>query len=162
MKNEDGEVLGSVIVDNNGNYTIELNPPLSNGEEIKVTATDKSNNTSIETVVNAPDTTAPLLPVIAGFDGTTVVGTAEPGSTIIVSDTEGNELATAIADEEGNFSVGLEPAFEDGAEVEVTATDAAGNESDSVTAVADTATDTTAPEVPVIEGFDGTTVVGTA
>ncbi|WP_312080450.1 BapA/Bap/LapF family prefix-like domain-containing protein, partial [Acinetobacter schindleri] len=80
IKNEDGEVLGSVIVDNNGNYTIELNPPLSNGEEIKVTATDKSNNTSIETVVNAPDTTAPLLPVIEGFDGTTVVGTAEPGS----------------------------------------------------------------------------------
>ncbi|MBV7614535.1 Ig-like domain-containing protein, partial [Escherichia coli] len=100
--------------------------------------------------------------VIAGFDGTTVVGTAEPGSTIIVSDTEGNELATATADEEGNFSVVLEPAIEDGAEVEVTATDAAGNESDSVTAVADTATDTTAPEVPVIEGFDGTTVVGTA
>ncbi|MHA5057940.1 Ig-like domain-containing protein, partial [Acinetobacter schindleri] len=131
---------------------------MSNGEEIKVTATDKSNNTSIETVVNAPDTTAPLLPVIAGFDGTTVVGTAEPGSTITVRDTEGNELATDTADEEGNFSVVLEPAVENGTEVEVTATDAADNESAPATAVADTI----APEIPVIEGFDGTTVVGTA
>ncbi|MCO8068928.1 Ig-like domain-containing protein, partial [Acinetobacter schindleri] len=78
-----------------------------------------------------------------------------------MSDTEGNELATGTADEEGNFSVVLKPAIENGTEVEVTATDAAGNESASVTAVADTVTDTTAPEVPVIEGFDGTTVVGT-
>ncbi|MCO8068931.1 Ig-like domain-containing protein, partial [Acinetobacter schindleri] len=72
--------------------------------------------------------------------------TAEPGSTITVRDAAGNELATDTADEEGNFSVVLEPAVENGTEVEVTATDAAGNESDSVTAVADTATDTTAPE----------------
>ncbi|POU09135.1 hypothetical protein C3420_17155, partial [Acinetobacter sp. ACNIH3] len=70
----------------------------------------------------ATDTTAPEVPVIEGFDGTTVVGTAEPGSIITVRDAAGNELATGTADEEGNFSVVLEPAVEDGAEVEVTAT----------------------------------------
>ncbi|POU15427.1 hypothetical protein C3420_16065, partial [Acinetobacter sp. ACNIH3] len=160
-----GNELATATADEEGNFSVVLEPAVEDGAEVEVTATDAAGNESdfVTAVADtATDTTAPEVPVIEGFDGTTVVGTAEPGSTIIVSDTEGNELATATADEEGNFSVVLEPAVEDGAEVEVTATDAAGNESDSVTAVADTATDTTAPEVPVIEGFDGTTVVGTA
>ncbi|MCO8068923.1 Ig-like domain-containing protein, partial [Acinetobacter schindleri] len=110
----------------------------------------------------ATDTTAPEVPVIEGFDGTTLIGTAEPGSTITISSTTGRVLANGTVDVDGKFSIIFPISVSDAVEVQVTATDAAGNESDSVTAVADTATDTTAPEVPVIEGFDGTTVVGTA
>ncbi|WP_179108080.1 Ig-like domain-containing protein, partial [Rodentibacter ratti] len=40
-----------------GNYTVPLSPALTNGEEVKVTATDKVGNKSAVTSANAPETT---------------------------------------------------------------------------------------------------------
>src|SRR5690606_33913106 len=143
-----GQVIGEATAGENGEFSVELGEPLTNGEELKVTATDAAGNKSDVTTVNAPDTTAPNVPEVTGFDGETVVGQAEPNSTVEVKDAAGNILGTAKADAEGNFSVALDSPVADGTEVKVTATDAAGNESEPATAVADLATDTTAPEAP--------------
>src|SRR5690606_11402823 len=100
----------------------------------------------------AIDTTAPEVPVIEGFDGTTVVGTAEPGSTITVRDAAGNELTTDTADEEGNFIIDLENPFSNGEELNIVATDTSGNES---TPVSINAPDTTPPIIESIAIADG-------
>src|SRR5690606_37604307 len=159
-----GQVIGEATAGENGEFSVELDEPLTNGEELKVTATDAAGNKSDVTTVNAPDTTAPDVPEVTGFNGETVVGQAEPNSTVEVKDAAGNVIGTGKADAEGNFSVALENPVEDGTEVKVTATDAAGNESEPATAVADLATDTTAPEAPadVVVSEDGTTVTGQA
>ncbi|WP_180090438.1 Ig-like domain-containing protein, partial [Acinetobacter sp. YH12110] len=161
VKDKDGNVLGTAEADEDGNYTVELEDPLNDGEVVDVTATDASGNESAPTEAVAPDTTAPDAPT-AEFneDGSEVSGTAEPGSTVTVKDKEGNVLGTAEADEDGNYTVELENPLNDGEVVDVTATDASGNESAPTEAVAP---DTTAPEAPTAEfNEDGSEVSGTA
>ncbi|MGN0935012.1 Ig-like domain-containing protein, partial [Acinetobacter amyesii] len=87
------------------------------------------------------DLTAPDAPVIDGFDGTTVEGTAEAGSTITVYDENGTEIGSGTADSAGNYSVAVAPSVADGGNINVTATDVAGNESDPTAGVADTSLD---------------------
>ena len=48
--------------DEQGNFSIDLNPPKNNGEKVEVTATDKAGNTSKPTDVTAPDITPPNKP----------------------------------------------------------------------------------------------------
>ncbi|MEH0834531.1 Ig-like domain-containing protein, partial [Pectobacterium cacticida] len=79
-----------------GRYTVELPAALLNGESLTVTATDAAGNVSAPTTVTAPDTTAPDAPTdlaVAG-DGTAVSGNVEPGSTVTVTDADGNNLGS--------------------------------------------------------------------
>ncbi|WP_171456345.1 BapA/Bap/LapF family large adhesin, partial [Acinetobacter haemolyticus] len=142
VKDKDGNVLGTAVADEDGNYTVVLDEPLTNGEEVDVTATDEAGNESDPTEAVAPDTTAPAAPT-AEFneDGSEVSGTAEPGSTVTVKDKDGNVLGTAVTDEDGNYNVELEDPLNDGEVVDVTATDASGNESDPI--------EITAPDIQV-------------
>ncbi|MFO7581395.1 BapA/Bap/LapF family large adhesin [Guyparkeria sp.] len=175
---EDGSELGSTTADEDGNYTVELDEPLTNGEEVEVTATDEDGNESDPTTAVAPDPTAPDAPIAVAPDttapdaptaefndtGDEVSGEAEPGSTVTVYDEDGNELGSTTADEDGNYTVELDEPLTNGEEVEVTATDEAGNESEPTTA---TAPDTTAPDAPTLElandtgDVDGVTSDGT-
>ncbi|MCR4532672.1 BapA/Bap/LapF family large adhesin, partial [Acinetobacter venetianus] len=143
VKDQNGNVLGTAVTDENGNYTVDLTTPLTNGEVVDVTATDAAGNESDPTQATADDTTAPDTPT-AEFneDGSEVSGTAEPGSTVEVKDKDGNLLGTAVTDEDGNYNVGLEDHLNDGEVVDVTATDAAGNESDPI--------EITAPDIQVV------------
>src|SRR5690554_1304270 len=150
VRDEDGNELGRTTADEDGSYTVELDEPLTNGEEVEVTATDEAGNESETTTATAPDTTAPDAPTAEFNDtGDAVSGEAEPGSTVIVRDEDGNELGRTTADEDGSYTVELDEPLTNGEEVEVTATDEAGNESEPTTA---TAPDTTAPDAPVITG----------
>src|SRR5690606_20652250 len=97
------------------------NPGLKDGDEVKVIVTDPAGNVSEEAVA-VVDGVAPNVPEVTGFDGETVVGQAEPNSTVEVKDAAGNILGTAKADAEGNFSVALDSPVADGTEVKVTAT----------------------------------------
>ncbi|HFI0136468.1 TPA: Ig-like domain-containing protein, partial [Streptococcus suis] len=80
------------------------------------------------------DKTAPAAPVVnAPKEGdTTVTGTAEPGSTVTVNFPDGS-TATTTADENGNYTVDVPAGVElkEGDKVTATATDEAGNTSDS-------------------------------
>ncbi|HCT5583957.1 TPA: BapA prefix-like domain-containing protein [Enterobacter kobei] len=98
---------------------------------------------------STPDTTPPNAPSSLMFssDGKTVTGTAEPGSTITLKDANGNVIGTGKTGSDGNFTVSLGTPLINGEHVTATATDAAGNTSQSATV---TAPDLTAPDAPTI------------
>src|SRR5690606_2249270 len=127
-----GQVIGEATAGENGEFSVELDEPLTNGEELKVTATDTAGNKSDVTTVNAPDTTAPDAPIniAVSQNGLEVTGQAEPGSKITITDEGGKVISEGTADENGNFSVELDEPLTDGNAIDVTATDSAGNESD--------------------------------
>src|SRR5690554_1728582 len=161
VRDADGNELGRTVADEDGNYTVELDDPLTNGEEVEVTATEEADNESVPTNAIAPDATAPDAPTAEFNDtGDEITGEAESGSTVIVRDADGNELGRTVADEDGNYTVELDDPLTNGEEVEVTATDEAGNESDPTNAIAP---DTTAPDAPTAEFNDtGDEITGEA
>lgn len=83
-------------------------------------------------------------------------GTAEPGSTVVVEDSDGNEVCTDVADSSGAWSCTPTTPLPDGTNpYTADATDEAGNTSpqDTVTFTIDT----TAPAVTVLTPADGST-----
>ena len=163
VKDDQGNVIAEGTADGNGNFAIDLNPPKQNGEQVEVTATDKAGNTSKPTDVTAPDITPPNKPdnLDVSDDGAHVTGTAEPGSTVTVKDENGKEIGTGKADDEGNFDVTLDEPKKNSEELEVTATDKAGNTSKPTDV---TAPDITPPNKPdnLDVSDDGAHVTGTA
>lgn len=122
---------------------------------------DPSGNESTAATVTANDTTDPTQPtgVAVVANGAGVSGTGEAGTTVTVTDANGQVLGTATVPANGKFYVTLDPALTNGEKVSVTLTDKAGNESPAATA---TAADTTAPAdaTRVKLSTDGTTVTG--
>ncbi len=138
-----------------------------NGETVKVTATDSSNNESQPTSAVAPDITAPGTPIITAVtddqpmyqgplnngDVTNdskpkLEGTAEAGSQVKIYD-NGTLLTTVVADINGNWNYTPVSALSEGAHIfTVTSTDAANNTSSA--ASWKIIVDTIAPTVPVI------------
>ncbi|MDR0417009.1 MAG: Ig-like domain-containing protein, partial [Propionibacteriaceae bacterium] len=142
----------TTTADAEGKFACTLPNELPEGPAvIEVTATDPAGNVSDPTEVEVTvDTTAPAAPVVTKpADGEqvdtatpTVEGTAEPGSEVKVDAGDGN-VCTTVADAQGKFSCTLTEALADGpAVIVVTATDAAGNESDPT-------------EVPIVVDTDG-------
>ncbi|MBF9835604.1 BapA/Bap/LapF family large adhesin [Enterobacter hormaechei] len=150
IKAPDGTIIGQATAGPDGTFTIPISPAQTNGEALEVTATDGSGNTSPSGFADAPDSTPPLAPenVVISADGTTVTGTAEPGSTVTIRE-NGVKVGEAVADDQGNFSVDLIPPKANGEALTADATDTAGNT--GPTAPFD-APDITAAQTPVITG----------
>ncbi|MCY1565070.1 Ig-like domain-containing protein [Staphylococcus pettenkoferi] len=142
--------------DRDGNYSVEVpdSVNLKGGEELEVTATDKAGNTSDKATTTVSDKTAPDAPTADEItsESPSVKGTAEPGSTITVN-IPGHDPITGTADDNGNYTIELPKTLNGGEELEVTATDKAGNTSDAATT---TVTDTTAPTEPTVNGVNST------
>ncbi|RCI67222.1 Ig-like domain repeat protein, partial [Pseudomonas aeruginosa] len=162
--NGDGKPDLTVIADANGNFTAPLNPPLTNGQTVTVVVTDPAGNASPPAQVTAPDTTAPApatdVQVTPG--GSSVIGKAEPGSTVGVdTDGDGQPDTTVVVGPGGSFEVPLNPPLTNGETVTVIVTDPAGNNSTPVTVEAP---DTTAPApaTDVQVAPDGSSVTGNA
>ncbi|NIF28665.1 BapA prefix-like domain-containing protein [Pantoea sp. Tr-811] len=163
-----GTLVGSVVVGAEGTFTVPLNPAQANGELLDVTAVDTAGATSLPTQITAPDITAPAAPadLAVSADGSMVTGRAEPGSTVRVLAADGTTvLGTAVAGSTGLFSVSLSPAQVDGEQLQVTATDAAGNTSTAGNVTApdvDGGGDTTPPQpaTDLVISSDGRTVSG--
>ncbi|MEX7694462.1 Ig-like domain-containing protein, partial [Enterobacter hormaechei] len=128
IKAPDGTIIGQATAGPDGTFTIPISPAQTNGEALAVTATDGSGNTSPSGFADAPDSTPPLAPenVVISADGTTVTGTAEPGSTVTIRE-NGVKVGEAVADDQGNFSVDLIPPKANGEALTADATDTAGN-----------------------------------
>jgi hypothetical protein len=162
-KDDAGNTLGSTTADGSGNYSI-ISSPLSEGQHyIVVTATDTADNsTTVSSGIFTIDTTAPTAPILDDTDGSIVAGTAEPGSTVTITDGNGNPIGTTTANQNGDFSYTPSTPIADTTVINATATDAAGNESDPGTITVD-AKITVAPNVyddiaPVIgQVFSGDT-----
>ncbi|TNH01062.1 hypothetical protein FHQ22_11645, partial [Pasteurellaceae bacterium Phil31] len=107
---------------------------------------------------SATDTTAPAAPTVTEVtntdsngdgtpDSTTIKGKAEPGSTVgIDTDGDGKADVTTKADANGDYTLEVTPALEDGKQYPVTATDPTGNTSDPTNVTGDT----TAPAAPTV------------
>lgn len=152
IRDPDGNPIGNGQTDGEGNFSVTLDTPQTNGETLTATVTDPANQNSTPANVTAPDTTAPQPPtaVISG-DGTTLTATAEPGSTITVKDSDGNTLVqSGPVPENGTLVISLNPPQANGETLNVTATDAASNTSSPVEVVAP---DITAPEAPVVSSI---------
>ncbi|WP_238214444.1 BapA/Bap/LapF family large adhesin, partial [Pseudomonas sp. PAGU 2196] len=162
----DGNVVGSVVVGAEGTFTVVLTPAQANGELLDVVAIDSTGASSLPVQVNAPDITAPITPteLAVSTDGSVVTGRAEVGSTVRVLAADGTELGSVLVGPSGAFSITLTPAQVDGEQLQVTATDTAGNTSTagSVTAPDIDNGDTTPPEpaTNLVVSNDGLTLSG--
>lgn len=150
----DGNPDYTTTANENGEWSVALDPALTDGATVDVTATDSSGNTSGVTTATV-DAVAPDAPVVAAT-GDTAIGTAEAGATLILTDADNNEYTTTVA-EDGTWSIsGL--TLTDATTVSATATDANGNVSNPGTATVDAS----APDAPVITSSSATEVSGTA
>ncbi|TDP95326.1 LPXTG-motif cell wall-anchored protein/predicted secreted protein with PEP-CTERM sorting signal, partial [Leucobacter luti] len=138
-------------------FVIPLNPIPDDGDKITVEVTDPAGNTSEPTEV-VVDSAAPDAPVVDPTNGTKVSGQAEPGAIVIVKDVDGTVLGQGKADKDGNFAFPLSPAAPHGAELSVTATDAAGNVSEPTQVIVDAS----APVAPTVHPSNGKQVIGSA
>ena len=141
--------IGTAIAGSDGGYSITTQVPQTSGD-VSATATDAAGNTGDATTQTYTDSTAPqapvLDPVITNEDGSiTVGGSAEPGSTVVVTYPDGT-TGSVVAGEDGSWSV-TSPANQPSGEISVNATDEAGNTGASTT---EDYTDTTAPEAPSV------------
>ena len=160
VRNADNTVIGTALVDANGNFTAPLNPVQANGQIVTLTQADAAGNVSPTSQATAPDITAPT-GLTAAIDGTggVVTGMGEAGATVTIRDLGGTVLGTAVVAANGSYAAILTPPQINAQLLQVTQADAAGNVSSPATVIAP---DLTAPLAPVgtVSG-DGTTLTGT-
>lgn len=146
ITNADGEIVGTGTANENGIYTVTLDPADVDAEEtLNVTAvvtaggeTYRSNPTPVVVPADILQTETPTIDPVSAGD-TTVSGTAEPGATVTITLPEGDPI-TAEADDEGNWEATV-PELSEG---------------DSVTVVAES--EGKDPSAPITVSVNGLTV----
>jgi len=125
-----GTTLGSATVGADGTFSVTLSSAQVNGQTLTVVQADVAGNDAAPATVSAPDTTPPALPAVTSLtNGVTLAGTAEAGSTITVTSANGTVLGTAVTDDDGNYSVTLDAAQNNGQVLTVVASDGSNNQS---------------------------------
>ncbi len=152
-----GNPIGQVTADGSGNWSFTPSTPLADGTVVNATATDPAGNTSGQGSTSV-DGVAPATPTVNLSNGSSLSGTAEPGSTVILTDGNGNPIAEVTADGSGNWTYTPSTPIANGTVVNVVAQDAAGNSSPG----ASVTVDSQAPAAPVLNPSNGTTLSGTA
>ncbi|EPR80224.1 hypothetical protein L289_0794 [Acinetobacter gerneri DSM 14967 = CIP 107464 = MTCC 9824] len=114
----------TTVVDENGNWTFPENP-LTEGEVGSIEAIDTNGNESGEVELIGGDQHVDVPEITE--NGTSLSGTGEAGSTIIVTDADGN-TSTTVVDENGNWTFPENPLTE-GEVGSIEAIDTNGNES---------------------------------
>ncbi|HHX2067989.1 Ig-like domain-containing protein [Pseudomonas aeruginosa] len=152
-----GNPIGQVTADGSGNWSFTPSTPLADGTVVNATATDPAGNTSGQGSTTV-DGVAPATPTVSLSNGSSLSGTAEPGSTVILTDGNGNPIAEVTADGSGNWTYTPSTPIANGTVVNVVAQDAAGNSSPG----ASVTVDSQAPAAPVLNPSNGSTLSGTA
>ncbi|EAZ1841045.1 BapA prefix-like domain-containing protein [Salmonella enterica] len=165
-----GNYLGSAITGDNNQFSITLNPALTHGERLEARIQDAVGNIGPATEFTASDSQYPAQPIILTVtdDAGTVTGllkngdatddnrpalsgTAEPGSTILISDNGSPvpALPPVVADADGKWSFTPSLALPDGDHVfTATATNNHGTSGQSVSFTIDIDT-----QPPVLENL---------
>ncbi|MEB5859741.1 Ig-like domain-containing protein [Pseudomonas aeruginosa] len=152
-----GNPIGQVTADGSGNWSFTPSTPLADGTVVNATATDPAGNTGGQGSTTV-DAIAPATPTVNLSNGSSLSGTAEPGSTVILTDGNGNPIAEVTADGSGNWTYTPSTPIANGTVVNVVAQDAAGNNSSPTSATVDSL----APAAPVIDPSNGSVIAGTA
>ncbi len=149
------------IVDDNGHFDIALPRPLTPSDTIAVVLEDAIGNKSGAISMTVADVTAPESPIINPINdsSTSVSGTGEAGSTIIITISGGTPI-TGIVDANGHFDIALPRPLTPNDTIAVVLEDIIGNKSGTVSI---TVIDVTAPANPVINPINNssTSVSGT-
>ncbi|MCU6676615.1 Ig-like domain-containing protein [Leclercia tamurae] len=168
----DGNVVGKAKTNGNGDFTVELGIPYTNGETLTVVANDSSGNVSPSSSITAADTTAPDTPMIIladdavgsltgalNSDQTTddprpvFSGSGEAGTTVTLYD-NGKAIGTTVVNSDGSWTFTPSANLADGLhQFTATSTDAAGNVSPDSEEF-NLTIDTLAPNAPVLEVTD--------
>src|SRR5918997_5336042 len=166
---EGGTTIGTAVVAADGTWSLVPATPLAvGGHTIAATQAlgDAVSGPSAPVTFTVADQTPPDAPVITspadgavtGDNTPTITGTAEPGSTVTVTDETGAVIGTAVADAAGNWSVDSTALADGDHTITAVATDAAGDTSPAPAPVTFTV-DTVAPAAPVIASpADGSTI----
>ncbi|MCO3222297.1 UNVERIFIED_CONTAM: Ig-like domain-containing protein [Pseudomonas aeruginosa] len=152
-----GNPIGQVTADGSGNWSFTPSTPLADGTVVNATATDPAGNTGGQGSTTV-DAIAPATPTVNLSNGSSLSGTAEPGSTVTLTDGNGNPIAEVTADGSGNWTYTPSTPIANGTVVNVVAQDAAGNSSPPATVTVDSS----APPAPVINPSNGVVISGTA
>ena len=160
-----GEVI-KTVADDNGDWSVTPKQPIPDGPaDIEVTATDKAGNTSQpKDLPLTIDTTPPDAPKVwlddasdSGVKGDGITndntpkidGKTEPGAEVTVTIQPTGEVIKTTADDNGDWSVTPKQPIPDGpVDIQVTATDKAGNT--SAPTDLPLTIDTTAPDAPKV------------
>ncbi len=152
-----GNPIGETTADGSGNWTFTPGTPLANGTVVNAVAQDPAGNTGPQGSTTV-DAVAPNTPVVNPSNGNLLNGTAEPGSTVTLTDGNGNPIGQTTADGSGNWSFTPGSQLPNGTVVNVTASDAAGNTSLPAT----TTVDSSLPSIPQVDPSNGSVISGTA
>ncbi|HBO4961426.1 TPA: BapA prefix-like domain-containing protein, partial [Pseudomonas aeruginosa] len=152
-----GNPIGQTSADANGSWSFTPGSQLPDGTVVNVVARDAAGNSSPATSITV-DGVAPNAPVVEPSNGSELSGTAEPGSSVTLTDGNGNPIGQTTADANGNWSFTPSTPLPDGTVVNVVARDAAGNSSPP----ASVTVDAVAPATPTVDPSNGTTLSGTA
>ncbi|MFU7796892.1 Ig-like domain-containing protein, partial [Pseudomonas aeruginosa] len=152
-----GNPIGETTADGSGNWSFTPATPLANGTVVNAVAQDPAGNTGPQGSTTV-DAVAPNTPVVNPSNGNLLNGTAEPGSTVTLTDGNGNPIGQTTADGSGNWSFTPGSQLPNGTVVNVTASDAAGNTSLPAT----TTVDSSLPSIPQVDPSNGSVISGTA
>ncbi|MCL2470319.1 MAG: Ig-like domain-containing protein [Propionibacteriaceae bacterium] len=155
----DGTVVCTTTVSTGTPATWSCSAPLADGQHtLTATQTNAGGTSNPSNAVHVTvDTVPPAPPVVNVANATKVAGTAEPNSTVTIKWPDGTVTKGIPVDSTGAWSVPTPAGMESG-NISVTATDAAGNESQPTIAYLDTKI----PAAPVIKVANGTEISGTA
>ncbi|MCM3728908.1 Ig-like domain-containing protein, partial [Neobacillus cucumis] len=141
-----GTLIGSGTAGIDGKFSITI-PVQKAGIQLTVTSIDPTGNVSDVTSVVVKDVTSPAKPVVNEVTDktTSVSGQAEAGSKVEVK-VSGSVIGSETAGMDGKFSIKI-PVQKAGTQLVVTATDPAGNASETTTVEVK---DVTTPAKPVV------------
>ncbi|EOQ64840.1 hypothetical protein F935_00491 [Acinetobacter calcoaceticus ANC 3811] len=163
IRDLNGNTIASSTADANGNFTIKLDKPLTDGNKLNVLAQNGGGKESSAYSITGPkDTIAPDAPQAQlSEDGSILDGKAEPDAKVFIYDANGKLIDTVKANSDGKFSYKFTPPLTSDAGGKVVAVDKAGNESEPTKIIA--GKDTFAPDVPLVDvNKEGTVVEGIA
>lgn len=160
-----GAIIESVVADANGNWSWTSATPLPEGPHaFSATATNQLGTGGMSPTFNISIDIQPPSPpdeLSVSADGSVVTGTAEPGNTVVITDSNNTPIGSGVAGEDGSFTIPITPPQTNGETITAIATDPAGNPSQPETTLAP---DITAPQPPanLIINPTGDQVTGTA
>ncbi|WP_312934135.1 Ig-like domain-containing protein, partial [Pseudomonas sp.] len=133
VRDANGAVLGSAPVQDDGRFSVTLDPAQTNGQVLAVEQRDGAGNLSAPLTVQAPDSEAPepVSALVLSADGGVLTGQGEPGTTVTVR-SGAAVIGTALVAEDGSFRVTLTPAQLNGQTLSVTLTDGGNNVSSAI------------------------------
>lgn len=133
----DGTEIGTVVVDNDGNWTVDVpdGVNLAAGDTISVVQNDNYGDQSepVSTTVLPREVTPPTINAPKA-GAKTITGTGEAGDTVTVMTEDGTEIGSAVVDSDGNWSVNVpdDMSLIEGDNIVAVQTDQNGNKSEYV------------------------------